>query len=102
MDATTIARVLRAKDAVVRSCYVNGSTHHPNLQGQVTIGFVIDRSGWVTVARDGGSDLPDLQTVFCIVLGLADSKFPNPRRMVIVDYSIQLSPLVGQDLAQAR
>ncbi len=60
-----ISRIVRHNFGRFRLCYENGLRINPNLQGKVTTKFVIDRSGAVSSAADGGSDIPDRAVIQC-------------------------------------
>ena len=76
-----------------RLCYENGMRNNPNLQGRVTVKFVIDRSGAVAMTADGGSDIPDAAVVGCVVRGFSNLSFPQPEGgMVTVVYPIMFAP----------
>jgi hypothetical protein len=89
-----VARVVRQNQSHVTACYQNGLRSNPNLQGRVVVKFVIDPSGAVKTASDGGSDLPDPQVVQCIVRAVKDNlTFPQPEGGVVtVVYPLTLSP----------
>jgi hypothetical protein len=66
---------------------------NPNLQGRVSVKFVIDRSGAVSTSQDGGSDLPDQSVVQCVVRGFQNLSFPQPEGgIVTVVYPIIFTP----------
>jgi hypothetical protein len=88
-----IQRVVRQNFGRFRLCYENGIKTNPNLQGRVAVKFIIDRSGAVATALDGGSDLPDQSVVQCVVRGFGNLSFPQPDNgMVTVVYPIVFSP----------
>jgi hypothetical protein len=88
-----IQRIVRQNFGRFRYCYENGMRKSPNLQGRVTVKFIIGRSGAVAMAADGGSDLPDREVVQCVVRGFANLSFPEPEGgMVTVAYPIMFSP----------
>jgi hypothetical protein len=88
-----IQREVRAHFGVYRLCYENGTRGNPNLQGRVAVKFIIDRTGAVQTAVDGGSDLPDQSVVQCVVRGFQALSFPPPQDgMVTVVYPIVFSP----------
>jgi hypothetical protein len=88
-----IQRIVRQNFGRFRLCYENGLRTNPNLQGRVAIKFVIDRSGSVSTASDGGSDLPDQSVVSCVVRGFGNLSFPQPEGgIVTVVYPIIFSP----------
>src|SRR6185295_8256928 len=62
-----IQRIVRQNFGRFRLCYENGLRTNPNLQGRVAVKFVIDRSGSVSTASDGGSDIPDQSVISCVV-----------------------------------
>jgi len=85
--------VAAAKRSTFRRCFENGLRNCPNLQGRVAVRFVIGRSGRVTHARDGGSDLVDKQVIDCVVAGFRTLEFPRPRAgTVTVIYPIAFAP----------
>jgi hypothetical protein len=88
-----IQRIVRQNFGRFRLCYENGLRTNPNLQGRVAIKFVIDRSGSVSTASDGGSDLPDQGVVGCVVRGFGNLSFPQPEGgIVTVVYPIIFNP----------
>ena len=88
-----IQRIVRQNFGRFRLCYENGLRNNPNLQGRVTVKFVIDRSGAVAMTADGGSDLPDQGVVQCVVRGFGNLSFPQPEGgMVTVVYPIMFNP----------
>jgi len=88
-----VQRIVRQNFGRFRLCYENGLRNNPNLQGRVAVKFVIGRSGEVTTAQDGGSDLPDQGVVSCIVRGVGNLSFPQPEGgIVTVVYPIVFSP----------
>ncbi|MGH7270130.1 MAG: AgmX/PglI C-terminal domain-containing protein, partial [Polyangiaceae bacterium] len=88
-----IQRIVRQNFGRFRLCYENGMRSNPNLQGRVSVKFVIDRSGAVSMTADGGSDLPDQGVVQCVVRGFGNLSFPQPEGgMVTVVYPIMFNP----------
>jgi hypothetical protein len=88
-----IQRIVRQNFGRFRLCYENGMRNNPNLQGRVTVKFIIDRSGAVSMTVDGGSDLPDQGVVQCVVRGFGNLSFPQPEGgMVTVVYPIMFNP----------
>ena len=88
-----IQRIVRQNFGRFRLCYENGMRNNPNLQGRVTVKFVIDRSGAVAMTADGGSDIPDSAVVQCVVRGFGNLSFPQPEGgMVTVVYPIMFNP----------
>jgi len=73
-----IQRIVRQNFGRFRLCYDNGLRTNPNLQGRVTAKFVIDRTGAVSAASDGGSDLRDKAVVDCVIRGFSNLSFPQP------------------------
>jgi hypothetical protein len=93
LPAEVIQRIVRQNFGRFRLCYENGLRTNPNLQGRVAIKFVIDRSGSVSTAQDGGSDLPDQSVVSCVVRGFGNLSFPQPEGgIVTVVYPIMFNP----------
>jgi hypothetical protein len=88
-----IQRIVRQQFGRFRLCYENGLRTDPKLTGRVAVKFVIDRSGSVTSAQDGGSDLPNAGVVSCVVRAFGNLSFPQPEGgIVTVVYPLVFSP----------
>jgi hypothetical protein len=93
LPAEVIQRVVHQNFGRFRLCYETGMRDNPNLTGRVTVKFIIDRSGAVSTALDGGSDLPNQSVVQCVVRGFTNLSFPAPESgMVTVVYPLVFSP----------
>lgn len=93
IPAEVIQRIVRQNFGRFRLCYENGMRGNPGLAGRVSVKFVIDRGGAVSMTADGGSDLPDPAVVQCVVRGFANLSFPQPEGgMVTVVYPIMFNP----------
>jgi hypothetical protein len=93
IDGEVIRRIVRLNEGRYRACYESGLRTDPSLQGRVTVKFVIDRTGAVGVAADGGSDLPDEAVRRCVVSSFLALSFPSPDSgAVTVVYPIVFSP----------
>ncbi|HWZ90338.1 MAG TPA: AgmX/PglI C-terminal domain-containing protein, partial [Polyangiaceae bacterium] len=91
-----IQRIVRQNFGRFRLCYENGLRNNPLLRGRVTTKFVIDKTGAVGSAADGGSDMPDAGVVACVVRGFGNLSFPQPEGgNVTVRYPIQFEPTVS-------
>jgi hypothetical protein len=89
LSVDVVQGVVRKSFAGFRACYENGMRTNPNLAGRVTVKFVIDRSGSVATAQDGGSEMTDPTVVGCVVRGFGNLSFPQPEGgMVTVVYPI--------------
>jgi hypothetical protein len=88
-----IQRIVRESFGRFRTCYEDGLRRNRDLQGKVTVKFIIGTSGKVAMTADGGSDLPDQEVVRCIVRGFGDLSFPEPEGgMITVVYPIMFNP----------
>jgi hypothetical protein len=102
MGATTVSgrlppeviqRIVRQNFGRFRLCYENGLRNNPNLQGRVSVRFVIGRDGAVANVGNGGSDLPDSAVVSCVVRSFSGLSFPQPEGgIVTVVYPISFAP----------
>jgi hypothetical protein len=88
-----IQRIVRQNFGRFRLCYENGLRNSPNLQGRVSVRFVIGRDGAVSNVANGGSDMPDGNVVSCVVRSFYGLSFPQPDGgIVTVTYPIMFSP----------
>jgi hypothetical protein len=91
-----IQHVVRQNFGRFRGCYDEGLRQDRGLTGRVTVRFVIDRSGAVAQAVDGGSDLPNADVVACVVRAFSNLSFPMPKGgLVTVVYPIVFTPEGG-------
>ncbi|MFO0759132.1 MAG: VIT domain-containing protein [Byssovorax sp.] len=88
-----IQRIVRQNFGRFRACYERGLLANANLQGRVSVRFMIDLDGSVSLAANGGSDLPDSATVACVVNAFRGLSFPQPEggRITVV-YPLMFSP----------
>jgi hypothetical protein len=87
-----IQRIVRQNFGRFRLCYENGLGTNPNLQGRVTVRFVIGQDGSVGSVSAGG-DMPDSGVVSCVTRAFQSLRFPQPEGgIVTVSYPIVFSP----------
>jgi hypothetical protein len=92
LPSELVQRVVRQNFGRFRSCYEDGLRRNPSLTGRVTARFVIDRAGAVTMAQNGGSDLPDGAVVSCVLSAFYGLSFPAPDNGIVsVSYPILFS-----------
>ncbi len=88
-----IQRIVRQNYGRFRMCYEQGLARNPNLEGRVSVRFVIGRDGSVSNVANGGSDIPDSGVVNCVVRAYYGLSFPQPEGgIVTVVYPIMFSP----------
>jgi len=88
-----IQRIVHQKFDRFLGCYKEGLKSNPSLQGRVQVKFVIDREGNVSVAADGGSDIPDQGVTQCVVRLFGTLRFPQPEGgIVTVVYPLMFNP----------
>ncbi len=102
MGATTVSgrlpkeviqRIVRQNFGRFRLCYEKGLGANPNLEGRVSVRFVINRDGSVSNVSNGGSSIPDSSVVNCVVRAFYGLSFPKPEGgIVTVVYPIMFSP----------
>lgn len=92
LPAELVQRVVRQNFGRFRNCYEEGLRRNPSLTGRVTARFVIDRVGAVTLAQNGGSDLPDSAVISCVLSAFYGLSFPAPDNGIVrVSYPILFS-----------
>jgi hypothetical protein len=88
-----IQRIVRLNFGRFRVCYEHGLARNPNLEGTVSVRFVIGHDGAVSNVGNGGSTLPDPEVVSCVVRVFYGLSFPDPEGgIVTVTYPIAFSP----------
>ncbi|MFO0554860.1 MAG: AgmX/PglI C-terminal domain-containing protein [Polyangiaceae bacterium] len=88
-----IQRIVRQNFGRFRACYEAGLRNNPNLQGRVTVGFVIGADGAVGSVNNAGSDLPDAGVVSCVVGSFRGLSFSAPEGGIVkVSYPIVFTP----------
>ena len=93
LDKNIIRRYIRRKLPRIRNCYEKELLHKPNLQGRVTVNFVIDPSGDVSTAQATGLD----KTVAsCVAAAIKTIQFPKPKGGGVVNvrypFNFQIAP----------
>jgi hypothetical protein len=88
-----IQRIIRQNFGQFRLCYEAGLRSCPNLQGRVTVGFIILRDGSVKGARVVASDLADKAVATCVAQRMGELTFPSfEGKPIKVSYPIMFSP----------
>lgn len=88
-----IQRIVRQNYGRFRMCYEQGLARNPNLEGRVSVRFVIGRDGSVSNVGNGGSDLPDSSVISCVISAYYGLSFPQPEGgIVTVVYPIMFAP----------
>jgi len=92
-----IQRIVRQSYGRFRLCYEKGLRNNPNLEGKISVRFVIGRDGRVSNVGQAGTDLPDARVVSCVVNSYRGLTFPEPEGGVVtVTYPIMFTPGGGK------
>lgn len=92
LPAQVIQRVVRQNFGRLRMCYEQGLARNPNLEGRVSVRFVIGRDGAVS-AVSGSGDLPDAGATSCVMSAFYGIAFPAPENGIVkVTYPLMFSP----------
>jgi hypothetical protein len=87
-----IQRIVRQNFGRFRLCYESGLRNNPNLQGRVSVRFIIGRDGRVSNVG-GAGDLPDSGVVSCVTRAFYGLSFPSPDGGIVqVSYPIVFTP----------
>ena len=94
LDKSLIDQVIRRHLNQIRYCYSRELTRTPDLQGKVTVKFVIDRNGQVSSAKVKTSSLGSKTVESCITGRFMRFTFPKPKGngIVIVSYPFLFAP----------
>jgi len=95
LPAEVIQRIVRQYYGRFRLCYENGLRNNPNLQGRVTIRFLIGTDGKLQgpAQVDKRTTLPDNKVNSCIKAAFQQLRFPQPKQGTVrVSYPIILTP----------
>lgn len=93
LPAEVIQRIVRMNHGRFRNCYENALRTNPSLGGRVAVRFVIGRDGGVSLASDGGSDLPDEGVRQCVIRSFYTLSFPSPDNGTVrVTYPLIFTP----------
>lgn len=88
-----IQRIVRQNFGRFRKCYELGLRKNPQLEGTITVKFVIGRDGSVMQVDDGGSELTDQAVITCVVRAFGNLSFPEPEGgIATVNYAIAFRP----------
>jgi len=83
-----VTTVVRYYQAQLRECYATSLLRAPSLSGQLTVTFVIDRSGAVAHSTTKG-ELDDGPLLHCITMAFRRMEFPPPEeRNIKVEFPL--------------
>lgn len=99
LSKEVIRRVIRRHINEVRFCYERALSQRPDLQGRVSVRFVISASGSVQSSSNAGSSLGNATVESCIVSAVRRWTFPAPEGggIVVVTYPFMLQSAEGGD-----
>jgi len=88
-----VQRVVRQSFGRMRACYQAGLEKNPDLEGRVTVKFVIDREGQVALASPwADTTIADVTVAQCVTRAYQAMTFPKPEGgIVTVVYPIVLT-----------
>jgi hypothetical protein len=86
-----IQRIVRMSAGRAQACYESALRGNPNLQGRVSVRFMIARNGTVSHATASG-DLPDAGVKACVANAFTALTFPKPDGTVTVSYGYMFTP----------
>lgn len=79
-----VQRVVRQNFGRLRACYEAGLVRDPGLEGRVSVKFVIDREGAVTMAMPwSDTTLPDASVARCVSKAYESMSFPRPEGGIV-------------------
>lgn len=78
LSTDVVQRIIRQNLGRFRMCYDQARARTPQLQGSVTLRFVIGRDGSVTNVSNGGSDLNEASLLACVKTAYSGLSFPQP------------------------
>ncbi len=87
-----VQRIARQSFGRLRWCYERGLQRNPNLQGDVTLRFVIGKDGIASNLTSLGARLPDGFVVSCVKRAFDGVSFSRPPHYVRVAYPISFTP----------
>src|SRR5690625_374986 len=79
LDREIIERVIREHRREIRACYTQQLRRNPDLEGKITISFVVDMSGNVASSRIGSTTMNNSAVEECIALRVQRWRFPEPK-----------------------
>jgi hypothetical protein len=78
IDKDVIRRIIRQHHNEIRSCYNQGLTKNPNMQGRVAVMFTIGPAGTVPQAAVSENTLGDRDVANCVASRVRRWTFPKP------------------------
>jgi MYXO-CTERM domain-containing protein len=78
-----IQRIVRQNLGRLRLCYEDALRKNPNLQGDLSIRFVIGREGSVSVAQGAGGTIQDPGMMECVARAYRGLSFPSPEGGIV-------------------
>jgi hypothetical protein len=88
LDRDVIAQYIKTQLGAILYCYERQLTAHPEMEGKVSVKFVIGGNGKVDEQKIGDTTLKNATVEGCILNRVAQWKFPTPRggTKVVVTY----------------
>lgn len=102
LSVDVIQRIVRSKHLVLRHCYELVLMSSPQLSGDLTVRFIIDADGTVTMMQVRQATLSNPRVERCVVRVLRRARFPQPPGggIVAVEYPFQFEPVTEEPREQ--
>lgn len=78
LEGEAIEDVIRQNGNEIRACYIQELDRDPDLEGKITVSFLIDGTGQVADAEIGETTMNDTVVEECIMLNVRRWRFPAP------------------------
>jgi len=78
LDRAEVLKVVNEHMGAVRNCYERALLARPDLEGKLSIEWVVGANGAVTTARLASSSMPEAVVASCILADLRRWTFPKP------------------------
>lgn len=79
LDREIIERVIRQHRREIRACYTQQLQRNPDLEGKITVSFVVDMTGNVAKSSVSKSTMNNRDVEKCITLRVRRWRFPEPK-----------------------
>jgi TonB family protein len=86
-----VRRVVRRNLGQVRFCYEQALTRDPDLEGRVSVRFVVQPSGAVMASTSEGSSIGNPAVEDCVVQAVRRWSFPSAPGLTVVRYPFVLA-----------
>jgi hypothetical protein len=92
MTEDELTALVKPKLPAIQKCFEAGLVKNQNLMGRISMKFEIGKTGALMRLSEKGSDMPDIETIRCVLRATSTITFPAKGGIIMAYYPLMFMP----------